>query len=125
MEYNSFNRDNRTQVYCSGEQRLCMAVIIQAIKDIHYSDEKRKSLGRKLPPRAGKEARQWVLSNSSSPFSFIWCLEHVFLESYEYMDVEAVRKIILSKQLLCKSVTMCHAGCHAGSGRKPLSRYIE
>lgn len=112
---------NQAHYDCSGERRLCMAVIIQAIKDIHYSDEKRKSLGRKIPPRAGKEATQWVLSDSSSPFSFIWCLEHIFLDSYGHMDLESIRKIILSKQLLGKYSTSDYVGV----GRKPLVLYIK
>lgn len=121
MEYSSFNKEIQKPYDCSGEQRLCMAVIIQAIKDIHYSSKKRKSLGGKLPQRADKEAVQWVLSDSSYPFSFIWCLEHAFPEAYDYIDLAELRKVVLSKPLLCNSVTLYHAG----SGRKPLSFYIK
>ena len=107
----------------SGEQRLCMAVIIQAVKDIHYSKKKRESLGGKLPQRADKDAVNWILSNSTAPFSFLWCLEHAFPELYDELDISEIRRIVLSKPLLCNSVTLYHSGL--GSGRKPLSLYIK
>lgn len=123
MEYSSFNKEFPIEYECSGEQRLCMAVIIQAIKDIHYSSRKRKSLGNKLPQRADKEAIKWVNSNNNSPFSFIWCLEHAFPELFDRLDLKLLRRIFLSKPLLCGSEDLHHS--KYSSGRKSLSLYIK
>lgn len=123
MEHCSYNKQVPKEYDCSGEQRLCMAVIIQAVKDVHYSKEKREILGGKLPQRSDKEAIRWIKSNSNAPFSFLWCLEHAFPEVFEDLDIDKLRQIVLSKPLLCNSVTMFHQP--PSQGRKSLSLYIK
>lgn len=109
---------------CSGEQRLCMAVIIQAIKDIHYTAKKKKALGRKLPQYSTRDAKKWVLSDSTEPFSFLWCVEHAFSDIYDSLDIDNLRKNILSTRLLCVSPTLYRPRRNMGPGRKHLSLYL-
>lgn len=106
MEYKIFNSETYIKYICSGEQRLCIAIIVQAIKDVHSRNTPKESV-RGLQPRViGNEAIQWILSDKCCPFSFLWCLEHAFPESYEYLDVTEFRKLALSKPLSRNSVNL-------------------
>lgn len=104
MEHKSFNSESQEPYICSGEQRLCIAIIIQAIKDIHYCSKKKSRLKGTTPKRVEEEAIRWVMSDRYYPFSFIWCLENALPDFYDHIDLEELRKIVLSKPILCHSV---------------------
>lgn len=106
MEYKSFNSESQAPYICSGEQRLCIAVLIQAIKDIHYSSKKKSHVKGTTPQRVEEEALRWVLSDRYCPFSFIWCLEHALPDFYEHIDLAELRNLVLSKPLACRSVSL-------------------
>ncbi len=54
----------------SGEQRLCARMLINAILE-----SRRKKL-------EGRQAREWLKSDSEAPFSLIWVLDIIGLPDY-------------------------------------------
>lgn len=109
MEYFNFiKRDDYDSNY-SGEQRLCLAIIVQAIKDIHYTDRLRKNLGGKLPKQSKNDAIRWILSDDTSPFTFLWCLEHALPDLYDYLNISKLRQIVINEPHLCNFVTLYHS----------------
>lgn len=106
MEYNIFNSETYTKNICSGEQRLCIAIIIQAIKDIHHCGKHKPYLQHTNPKRVDEDAIRWLLSDRCCPFSFIWCLEHALPDFYDRIDLAKFRKLVLAKPLARNSVNL-------------------
>ena len=87
---------------CSGEQKLCIACIIQAVKDLHYDKHSFLAYSPKAKVRLKEQTIRWFRSDSTEPFSFLWCLEHAFPELYDKLDVDYIIQICLKKPLKCR-----------------------
>lgn len=105
MEYYNYIEDMNIDVSCTGEQRLCIAVILQAVKDIHYRSQAGYTYSIKAHKRLKESAIQWIKSESEEPFSFLWCLEHAFPDLYDTLDIDYIIRIVLTKPLKCKRST--------------------
>ena len=90
MEYYNYTEKTEINTTCTGEQRLCIEMIDQAIRD----SDKHETIS--------KDAIKWILSNSKDPFSFLWCLEHAFPQLYDTIDIKYIRQTCLKKSLKCK-----------------------
>lgn len=72
----------------TGEQKLCAAVLVSAIKDLY---------SKKFVLRAA--AKRWFNSKSVEPFSFIWCLQHIFPTFYDEIDILKLVKSLENLEL--------------------------
>lgn len=102
MEYYNYTEDLNIDIDCSGEQKLCIACIIQAVKDIHYRTHSGYYYSPKAVARIKKQAINWFNSDSREPFSFLWCLEHAFPNLFDTLDIDYIIQTCLSKPLKCK-----------------------
>ena len=102
MEYYNYIEDVDISTDCSGEQRLCIAIILQAVKDIHFRSQAGHTYSVKAHRRLKENAVQWIKSENTEPFSFLWCLEHAFPDLYDTLNVDYIIQIVLEKPLKCK-----------------------
>ena len=102
MEYYDYIDDTDIISDCLGEQRLCIAVILQAVKDIHFRSQAGYTFPAKAHRRLKEDTIQWIKSKSTNPFSFLWCLEHAFPELYDTLNINHIIQIVLEKPLKCK-----------------------
>ena len=78
-------------------------------------------MGGKLPVQAKSDAIRWIMSDSTSPFTFLWCLEHAFPEQYDFIDIPKLRQSLITDRRLYNYVTLNHAfhiGKHRGKPKK-------
>lgn len=104
MEYYDCIDMELENIKCLPEQKLCIAVIIQAVKDIHLKTLAGITLPSSSRKHIKKSAINWIMSNDTHPFSFLWCLETIFPTIYDTMDINKVRQTLLEKALKCKRV---------------------
>lgn len=75
----------------AGERGLLIAVLDRAFRDLGIIVS--SSVGT-LDPREYETAFEYVFSNAISPFSFIWVLENLGMES----EIENLRDIVLESR---------------------------
>ena len=102
MEYYNYTEDIEIDIDCPGEQTLCIACIIQAVKDIHYRCHSGYNYSAQARARIREQATRWFKSDSKEPFSFLWCLEHAFPDLYDTLDISYIIQTCLKKSLKCK-----------------------
>lgn len=68
---------------------LVAAVVLQAIED-HF--ENIRQFGMKSAQNA--EARNWIMSDSIQPFSFLWCCSHLDLQPKKLRETLNDRRLV-------------------------------
>lgn len=102
MEYYNYTEDIEIDIDCPGEQKLCIACIIQAVKDIHYRCHSGYTYSAQTRSRIKEQAIRWFKSDSKEPFSFLWCLEHAFPDLFDTINIDYIIQTCLKKPLRCK-----------------------
>jgi hypothetical protein len=89
--------DNENLIKVSPEHRLWLNVITRAYNDIEFCMENADGLkDKQLVKQCYKDAREaanWILSNRSSPSSFLWCVDYCFTDNESGHVVCILRKI--------------------------------
>lgn len=76
----------------SGEKRLLVGILVQAIKDAFL-----------LKDRAIKrEAKRWFASNSFCPFSYLWLCQKLDIDEYDERVVLEKLKVEVNKMRYAK-----------------------
>lgn len=120
MEYCNYTEDISIHADCSGEQKLCIACIIQAVKDIHLKTVAGLTIPSDTRNTLRRTAISWILSDAMYPFSFLWCLENIFPNSFDTLNISKIRQTLLKKALKCK-----RAFGQKHPHKKNLSLYIK
>lgn len=89
--------DDVSYVISSPESELIQAVILRAIYDCYpqrpptnqKQNPSRDSTSLKMA--RARDAREWLFSDSTQPWSFVWCLEQVVPDSQVKACVQAIR----------------------------------
>lgn len=69
--------DNHSDI--APELKLCAAILVKALADalnITSFSTEAKAIGRREEKQAA-DAREWLISESFEPFSFLWICEHL------------------------------------------------
>lgn len=79
------------------EQRLCIAVLLNAVRDIHNKTVSGITMTKALRNSYRQCAIDWVNSEATFPFSFLWCLEQIFPDTFDKLNVKAIRQSLIGK----------------------------
>ena len=97
---NDFKDANKKDLF--PEKALITAVILRAVQDVlnahnlKYKVYSASSIHNTPPGRILKhsqEAKEWLYSKSTEPFSFIWCCQQLFDVSEETLSAKILSRI--------------------------------
>jgi len=86
--YNANQENLKSTSQLNGDEKLCRAVILQALMDIA---KPQTTTSRK---RWKEIAKRWIMSDNDCPWSFLWCVQYGFNDEDYDCVVEVVRKNI-------------------------------